>query len=611
MTPDISLHSKLSEASRRIRILLALKWSMRVTCGVVAAEVLWLLSSRMNWVDEPKPRNLIVLILLALVTGIVVGLTRPFSPMDVARLTDTRTDSKDRLASALEFEKMDSLNPLFVRQISDASKHATTLEIGKAFPIKFSKEAIVAGVLSLFLFLAFFLPTMPIFWSKDKKEEIEEVKKAGIVLEKIAIARGKAADQQKLAETQKAAKDAQKLAEAMKKGGMNKKAAMIQLAKLTKQMEEAQKRIAQTNDPGKKSLSKAGEEVKKALEQQQKAIQASVQAADEKAKAAEGKKQGEKGLKPGEKPGDKSDQKDGQKAGDKKAQKPGEKSGKQMSEGMKAMQLAMQKFSQGLMDQDSQKQAQALDELSKELEKGQMSPSEMGQMAEMMQQMANALKGTELAKAGEHLEQASNAAKSMQLKIDPETLKKLSKMMAEAGGQCKGGPMKLDAKQLAELLQALKDGKLKLAKGNGSGGIPIPIGAGGKGKGTNGSGNKGEKLKNEVANSPKMIAVGKTGSISADSGASKEFLKYAAMGHKDSKFTPNTQVKGTWNQSKSELQQQFRGDPDSEYVSGTPLYSAAQSGVRSVESPVNKEQIPAAYRKQVREYFESINGNGK
>lgn len=133
----------------------------------------------------------------------------------------------------------------------------------------------------------------------------------------------------------------------------------------------------------------------------------------------------------------------------------------------------------------------------------------------------------------------------------------------------------------------------------------------GKGNGTNGMGQKTGTLKENVAGSPRLLVKGKNGEFIADSRASKEFLKYAAMGHKESKFKPNAKIQGTKNNNPTELQQQIKGDPDGPYVTGTPLYQQYLSNKRSVESPVNKEQIPAAYRKQVKEYFESINPGGK
>ena len=252
-------------------------------------------------------------------------------------------------------------------------------------------------------------------------------------------------------------------------------------------------------------------------------------------------------------------------------------------------------------------------ELAKEMEHGDMKQNEMKQLMQELQAMSQALQVSKLQTASNKMSEASKQmqGEGMKLKLDPETLKKLAKMMREAGEACKGGgKMTLDAEKLAELLQALKEGRLKLSSGSGMG-LPIPLpGMGGqKGNGSGGKGYKGTPNNSDLAGLPKTVAVGKSNNITADSRASKEFLKYAAMGHKDSKFKPNTQVKGAWNNSHSELQQQFKGDPDSGYVAGTPLYDANQTGVRAIENPVAREQIPAAYRRQVKDYFQAITGN--
>lgn len=161
----------------------------------------------------------------------------------------------------------------------------------------------------------------------------------------------------------------------------------------------------------------------------------------------------------------------------------------------------------------------------------------------------------------------------------------------------------------------MKEGKLSLASGGGKNGIPIPIpglGKGGsKGNGTNGAGVKTGTLKENVAGNPRMLVKGKDGQYTADPRASKEFLKYAAMGMNQHKNMPNTKVMGTRNKNFTELQVNQLGNPDGNYVTGTPLYNQYLSGRRSVENAVNKEQIPAAYRKQVKEYFEAINPQSK
>src|SRR5437016_4963501 len=112
MTPDITLHHKLAEASRRIRLLMVYHWTSRTLCWTALACVVWLVASRLNWISEPEPRMLVTLLSAAAILGVGLGATRRLTTMDVARLTDRRLATKDRLASAIEFERDPSGDPL-------------------------------------------------------------------------------------------------------------------------------------------------------------------------------------------------------------------------------------------------------------------------------------------------------------------------------------------------------------------------------------------------------------------------------------------------------------------------------------------------------------------
>jgi hypothetical protein len=94
MTPDISLHSKLDEASRRIRLLLLYRWTSRALCWTALACVLWLIASKLRLAPPPDVSWLVALLGAAGVTGAVIGLTRRLTTMEVARITDLPWSSK-------------------------------------------------------------------------------------------------------------------------------------------------------------------------------------------------------------------------------------------------------------------------------------------------------------------------------------------------------------------------------------------------------------------------------------------------------------------------------------------------------------------------------------
>jgi len=420
MTPNLALHHKLAEASRRIRLLLVLQWTGRTLLAASAFCLVWLIVSKLGWTGTPSPSVIAVTLLVSVCIGIGAGLAHKLTRMDVARLTDVRTDFKERLASAVEFENGGADDPLVAQQLDDANARATDLDLRRAYPIRATRELAIAVALTAVVFLAYLLPTMPVFWPKSMRQEIAEVKKQAAEMQRVVRVSEKTAEQQKLEDSKKAAKEADKMLEAMRKSNSTKKAAMIQLAKMTKQIEQQQKQMAAVNAPGQKSLQKASEEIKKSLEQRQQAIEAA-----EKAKKADGKAGEKAGQKPGEKPNERSAEKPGEKQA-----KPGES--KQQSQAMEQAQQALQKFAQALSDQNSAQQNEALQQLADQLEKGQLSPQEMQTLQQQLQQMSQALKGTDLQKVSEQMKQMAELMK--QLKLDPETLKKLAAMMRQAGG---------------------------------------------------------------------------------------------------------------------------------------------------------------------------------
>src|SRR5205085_12287918 len=100
MTPELILTSKLSQASRRIRALLVYRWVGRFLCGSAAACLVWLLVSKLRWVAEPTPEAIGGILGAAALAGIAAGFLARLTTLDVARLTDKRTEMKELLASS-------------------------------------------------------------------------------------------------------------------------------------------------------------------------------------------------------------------------------------------------------------------------------------------------------------------------------------------------------------------------------------------------------------------------------------------------------------------------------------------------------------------------------
>jgi hypothetical protein len=564
MTPEITLQHRLNAATRRVKLLVTAQWAARTLFWTMLACAIWMLCSRLAWTSEPKVSALAGLLAAAGLIGMIIGATRKISPMDVARLTDARTDLKERFSTAVELRQQGKISPIAQAQIADAGARIQKLNFRHIFPFRLTREMIGLLILAAILTGIFLLPTIPLFWSKERKQEMEEVKRQGVVLEKIAREQEKRSSDQNLTESRKAAQEMKRLAEAMRKGEVGKREAMIRMQKLTRKMEEQQKRLASANAPEKKSLEQAAQEAKQALEKRQKQIEEAIKATAAKEKANQ--------KKPPEQQASQAQHRQGDQGSPKDQPKP--------SEAMQRSQQAMKEFAQAMENQDAGAQNEALQKLAEQMQQGQMSQQEMKQLQQQIKDMADALKGTSQDQVSRELQQI--ASQMEQQKLDPQTRQKLAEAMKKAGQTCQSCQQgSMDAKQLQYLAKALREGKLQLAQGE----KMLPVNKPGQSEGQNPQGQPGKGY------SP----FGHVNSSQPEKRAGKLSSK-----------PPDTKIRGQRGKPGNDPTITYRGDPERGVKSGTPYYEVYACQRSASENPVNRENIPAAYRKQVRDYFESI-----
>ncbi|HLK55164.1 MAG TPA: hypothetical protein VKU00_01285, partial [Chthonomonadaceae bacterium] len=267
--PPDTIQRTLSAATRRIRALMLLHYGSRILCWTALACLLVMGLSKLHLFETPHPWVFAGILAAALLVAVILAFMRRLTELEVAKLTERRADLKERLSSAVEFQKQGIApeTPFYGEQLSDALHHAAGVNVRALYPVRIRWELPVGILVTLALFLAFYLPTLPMFWSKQKQQEMAEVKKRGMEIVLLAKDTAKNADQQKLDETKKAAQEARKIGEAMEKGQLNKKEALVALQKLDKKMEEAQKRLA--GPPAKKSLEEAQKDFQKAMDKMQ------------------------------------------------------------------------------------------------------------------------------------------------------------------------------------------------------------------------------------------------------------------------------------------------------------------------------------------------------
>lgn len=528
------LDSLITRATRRIRLLSAIRYMSLALCVVAPLCLLTVGLSKLRLFETPDWRIFAGILGMTVVAAIIAAMVRKLPALTVAKLTERRADLKERLSSAVEFraQGVASDAPFYAEQLEDAEQSAAAVDLKKLYPIRLPRTFWGGILATLALFLAFYLPTLPAFWSPQQKKDANDVAKQGIVLTKLAKDVEKEADKQNLDEAKKASAEAKKLGEAMRRNQLTKKQALVQMQKMTKKLEEAQKKMAQKLPE--KSMEQASNQFKKALEQRQKAI-----------------------------------------AEAKKSENPNEQK-KQESPAAKEAQKALEQMEKAMAKQNTEEMKNAMQKMAQQLQSGQMNAEDKRQMQAAMQDLAKSLENTSMSQLSEQMQQIAG---QMSQNMSDQQMQNLAKMMQQMGqkmGQQQMGKMtQMDADALKKLMDALSQCKGGMCNTPGMGKIPGMM----AGNGTKPGGNRAGR-----------------GSVSD---SMKKYLQKVA------KNSPNTKATGQRAKPSDDLTIITKGDPDPTNAA-TPYYQAYQSSKKAAESTLNKENIPAAYKEQVRDYFNSI-----
>ena len=584
-----ALQSAVRRARQRIRVLMLVRLaSLGLLCAAILDVVLVILG-KTRLTPTPAPLLLIVLIGVGTLLGAALAFWPRLSDLDVAKLTERRADLKERLSSAVEFRQqgVDASTPFYGEQWTDANHYATHVNVNELFPVRVPRT-LPAGLLTLLLlFLVFFAPALPGLLAnrKQQQKDAEDVKVTAIAIEKVAEDTHKASDEQKLDEAKKAAQDVKALANKMKMGKMDKKVALVSMQKLNQKLEEQSKKLE--DGLPKKSMDAAAKQFKQSLDQMQKDVERSQQQKQEQANSKTPPKNGVK-------PPDKAAQ-DAQKQ---------DETMKKMMQAMQQMQQAMQMNSPAQMQQAMQNMAQQMQQ------NGSQTPQQMQQMQQMMQQLSQALQNTQMQQMAQQMQQMAQQMAQQMNNMTPQQMQQLAQALKQMAGMCSNPGMKgmgmpkamMNAKMLAQLMQALKNGRLTMCMGGKPG-----FGGKGPGPGIGGSGNLSKAMKDPANTKPRMLLANQSEMSKAlgKQGDPKKFADYLAMSSKPSKHLPNGMVSGNRSQQGDELQLNMTGDPDPAQ-SSSPYYKAYETSKKQAESTLDKESVPAAYKKQVKDYFDSI-----
>jgi len=600
------LENPISVALSRVKARLRwMRWLRHGSRGVICAIVVSLFAvilSHLAALPDWLPLEAVIPIALILGAGVGTFTTflSPISPMDAARHAEARLGLKERLSSALEFESapraalLPDVALLMRLQQEDAATYAQQLRAVDAVPLKLPWEARIAlGGLGLLL-LALILPNLPLFISPEQLIERKIVSKTGDKLESSARLIARQADSQHLEGSRHAAANIQRLGQHLSQGHLDKKQAMVEISKLTEQMRAEQQKAAQQNSAsgaGGKSLAQAGQQLAQTL-----------------AGSASGGKNRAEGQSHGFNiPG-------ANKAG-------GKQTGQDTQNNLSTPE--MQKAAQSMQQNNSQELSEQLRQLASRVQSGKMSSKEQQQAGQDLQKLSDALKNTSMPETQRH---AQAAAEAMQ-RGDRQTA--VTEMRNAADAAERETHQQADEQAMSEARQSVEGAESEMAganspsdidddspeteqgKGNsnkeGTGQGTGRSAAGGMGQGLPGSHGKHGSGKGNGGSGGGGMAGGKPGNTGEGSSPLKHLGKSDPNDPRNGKLYFGKPLNS--GPSKTGPLRKVLANPNSpagQTTSKVPYYDYVAPARKSAESAMDKEDIPPAYRSDVRKYFDSL-----
>ena len=632
-----AISEALAQVTARLRLARWVRHAARGALGGVAVAFVAVLLAHFDLLPDWLPLEAVLpgVILLGVAGGTVTTFLRPIAPMDAARLAEARLGLKERLSSALEFERAPQgrLAPdaavLMRLQQEDAAVHARTLKAADAVPLRWPWEAKAAAAGLAVLALALFVPNLPVFTPPGVLVERQIVHKTGDKLQKTARLIQKQAEGQHLEGTRRAAAAMQRLGKRLAAGKMDKKQAMVQISKLTQQMKADQLKRAQASSSagaGSKSLAQAGQQLAQALSG------ASASGTGSKAAGA-GQKSGG-GNKAGQKAGQNGGSGGKNGAGDQfhGFTVPGASKNKPAPPGQTPPGVPptpeMKKAAQAMQQNDSQGLSEQLRQMAGRTESGKMSPSEQQQAAKDLQNLSDALKNTPMPETQKHTQAAADALKRGDKQAAASEMRKAAEAAEREAHE------QADQQAMQDAQDSVEGAENEMAGANSAGDVQDDSGQGqgqgqgkGKGKGQGqgqgqGAG-EGQGEGQGLANSGGKHGSGKgnggsggggmAGGKPGDTGEGSSPLKHLGKmdPSKNAKYAKlyfgKPQNAGP---SKTGPMRKVGSNPNAPAgptASKVPYYDYVAPAQKSAESTMDKEDIPPAYRSDVRRYFNSLN----
>ncbi len=579
----------------------------------------------------PLEAVLPAVIALGVGVGTVTAFLRPIAPMEAARLAEARLGLKERLSSALEFERTDPKSragggdpeAALLRRLQwqDAAAHAQTLKPAQAVPLRWPWEAKALGGALAVLALALVLPSLPAFVPADIQLQRQIVHKTGDKLQKTARLIQKQANQQNLEGTRRMAQAMQRLAKRLSSGKLDKKQAMVQISKLTQQMKAQMQKMAQSNagqGAGAKSMAQAGQQMMQAMQGGQGAQSGGQKAAGagQKAGGKGAQKAGQNGNQGGKpNPNDPFHGFSVPGAGKNSAGHPNAQSSNTPAS------PEMQKAAQAMQRNDATGLSEQLRQMASKAEAGKLSPADAQRAAQDLQKLADALQNTPMPETQKHAQAAADAMKR------GDKAGAASEMRKAADAAEREAHDQADQQAMQDAQDATEGAESEMAGAGSAGDIQDDSGRPGQGKGRGkgsgqGNGGDGEGDGQGLASSGGKHGHGKgnggsggggmSGGKPGDTGEGSSPVKHlgkddpSQRGGKNRLYFGKPENAGP---SKTGPTRKVTSNPSvqpGQTTSRVPYYDYVAPARKSAESVMDKEDIPPAYRSEVRKYLTSL-----
>lgn len=417
-----SLSNHINRLRRRVRLLLIERYSLfGASAGAAGAAVLALLSYR--W-DELAEYSLWGgAIVLGALAGCVFAMAKRLEILTVAKAADRRADLQERLSSAISLQEQPTPGGMEEALVTDASSHIAPLTSSAVFRHKFGLPHAIFGVSLLALLAVAIIPQLPASQSRIRRQEVKVMKREGKKLVRVAKDIKKLSNP-KQEELRKLAVSLEKLGKKMQMGRMSRKTAMLKANRLTKQLQQAQDKLARENMKS-KSMAEAKAEMRKAGEELARSMAQRLAA--------------QKNVKPGEAMK--------QLPSDKRLAELARKAGKLSKAERAELAKALEKYTDPgnpmpipselaealaalAENEDYQKAMEIMQKLAKRLNMGQsgnMSKMDREALKKQLEMLAKALKDTDLDELARMMRESAEKLASM----SPEELKKLAEKMKQ------------------------------------------------------------------------------------------------------------------------------------------------------------------------------------